>query len=164
MGELASNLGINWQLFIAQLVNFSILLYVLYRFAYKPVLKMLDDRTTKIEKGLQDAEASHKKLEQAAEREEIILLEARKHAKEIIDKADVQAQANRDELLVATKAESDRIIAQAQKVAEEQKVKLVHEVKAEVAELVAFAVEKIIDEKVNTQKDAQIINDALTKK
>lgn len=163
MGELASNLGINWQLFIAQLVNFSILLYVLYRFAYKPVLRMLDERTTKIEKGLADAEASHKKLEKASEREEEILVEAKKHAKEIIDKADVQAQANRDELLLATKEESEHIIAQAQKVAQEQQVKMVHEVKAEIAGLVAQAVEKVINEKITTQKDAQIINDALTK-
>jgi F-type H+-transporting ATPase subunit b len=164
MSELISSLGVDWRLFIAQLINFSILLFVLHRFAYKPVLKMLENRTEKIEKGLQDAEASQKKLEQAAKKEEELLIEAKKQAKEIIEKAQEQANLNRDEILVQTKKDSERIIAHAQKVSEEQKEKMVNEVKSEVAGLVAIALEKIIDEKMDSHKDMQIINNVLNAK
>ena len=51
MGELLSSLGIDLRLFLAQLINFSILLFVLFKFAYKPILNMMDERTEKIEKG-----------------------------------------------------------------------------------------------------------------
>ena len=60
--ELLSNLGINGKLLLAQIVNFFILLYILKRFAYKPILKVLDDRKEKIEKGLRDAENAKDKL------------------------------------------------------------------------------------------------------
>lgn len=161
MDELVSSLGIDIKLFIAQLVNFSILLFVLYRFAYKPVLKMLEDRTEKIEKGLADAEASNKKLEEAAEKEKEVLVEARKHAKEIIEKAEVQARANRDEIIATAKDESHRILEQAQKITDEQKAQMVHEVKSEVAQLVSVALEKVVDEKMNGEKDIAIINKAI---
>lgn len=158
MGELISSLGIDIKLFIAQLINFGILLFVLYRFAYKPVLKMLEDRTEKIEKGLADAEASTKKLEEIAQKEKDVLVEARKQAKEIIEKAEVQARVNRDEIIAVAKDESQRILDQAQKITNEQKVHMVNEVKSEVAQLVAIALEKVIDEKMDPAKDQAIIN------
>jgi len=56
MEELISTFHIEWQLIIAQLVNFAIVLFVLWKFAYNPILKTLNDRTKKIEKGVKDAE------------------------------------------------------------------------------------------------------------
>ncbi|PID52789.1 MAG: ATP synthase F0 subunit B [Candidatus Moraniibacteriota bacterium] len=161
MNELISSLGIDMKLFGAQLINFAILLFVLYKFAYKPVLKMLDDRTEKIEKGLKDAEASSKKLEEMTEREKEILVEAKKQAKEIIEKAEEQARINRDEIVAHAKEESDRIIENAQNIAQEQKQKMIGEVKLEVADLVAVALEKVVDEKMNAEKDVAIINEVL---
>ena len=50
MSELFSKLGIDWKLLIAQIINFLVLLFVLYKFAYRPILSMLEKRTKKIEK------------------------------------------------------------------------------------------------------------------
>jgi F-type H+-transporting ATPase subunit b len=158
MGELLSSLGINWQLFVAQLVNFSILLYVLYRFVYTPVLRMLDERSQKIEQGLKDAEASHKKLEEITQKEKAVLIEAKKEAKAIIEKADEQSQINRDEIVAAAKEESEKMLQRAQKMIDEQKAQMVSEVKADIASLVSLAVEKVIDEKMDPEKDRVIID------
>jgi F-type H+-transporting ATPase subunit b len=158
MSELLASLGIDWKLFLAQIVNFSILLFVLYKFAYRPVLKMLDDRTDKIEKGLADAEKSQKKLKEIETKEKEVLIEAKKQAKDIIKKAQEQAQANKEELVVVAREESDRIVQKAKKVAGEEKDKMVAEVKSEISELIVVAVEKIIDEKLDDVKDAQIID------
>ena len=162
MGELLMSLGIDWKLFIAQLVNFSILLFILYKFAYKPVLKMLDDRTGKIEKGLADAEESGKKLKEIEEKEKEVLVEAKKQAKEILKKADEQAQVNKEELVKIAQEESDKIVEKAKKVAGEEKERMVADVKSEISVLVATAVEKIVDEKMNDTKDAQIINEVIS--
>ena len=158
MSELLVSLGIDWKLFLAQIVNFSILLFVLYKFAYRPVLKMLDDRTDKIEKGLADAEKSQKKLKEIEEKEKEVLIDAKKQAKEIIKKAEEQAQVNKEELIVTAREESDKITEKAKKVAGEEKDKMVAEVKMEISELIAVAVEKIVDEKLDGAKDAQIID------
>ena len=63
MGDLISQLGIDAKLLIAQVINFVVLLVVLYAFAYKPILKMLHKRTEKIEAGSKNAE----KVEQAGD-------------------------------------------------------------------------------------------------
>ncbi|XLQ19849.1 MAG: F0F1 ATP synthase subunit B [Candidatus Moraniibacteriota bacterium] len=162
MNELLTSLGIDWRLFSAQLINFSILLLILYKFAYAPVLKMLDDRAGKIEKGLADAEKSQKKLKEIEKKEKKVLVEAKKQAKEILKKAEDQAQANKEELTKIAQKESDKIVEKAKKVASEEKDKMVADVKSEISVLVATAVEKIVDEKINDTKDAQIINDVIS--
>lgn len=155
-------MGIDWKLFIAQLINFGVLLFILYKFAYKPVLKMLDDRTDRIEKGLADAEKSGKKLKEIEEKEREVLVEAKKQAKDIIKKAEDQAEVNKVELLKTAQVESDKIIEKAKKVAGEEKDKMMVDVKGEIATLVAVAVEKIIDEKMNDDKDAKIVKEVIS--
>ena len=87
MSELLSKLGIDWKLLIAQIINFLVLLFVLWKFAYGPILAILDKRTKKIEQGLKDAEASRKKLADSEERQKEILKMARTEGKEIVEKA-----------------------------------------------------------------------------
>ncbi len=74
--ELFSALGINLKILIAQFINFSIFFFVLYKFAYKPMLKFLDDRKQKIEKGLNDAEKANNKLIELEEKEKEIIAQA----------------------------------------------------------------------------------------
>jgi F-type H+-transporting ATPase subunit b len=82
--EALANLGIDWKLLVAQVVNFAVVLLVLKRFAYQPMLKLLDERTAKIEKGLADAENAGKKLSEIEIQEKAILMEARTEAKRIL--------------------------------------------------------------------------------
>ena len=159
--ELLNNLGINGKLLIAQIINFLILLYVLYKFAYGPVLKMLDERTKKIEKGLKDAEDSHKKLAEISEKESTVLVEARKQAQEIIKKAEESASSQAQEIMNASKEQSQKMLETAQKQIEQEKTKILSEVRAEVAGLVMMATEKIIDEKLDATKDAALIKKAI---
>ena len=58
-------LGIDGRILLAQLFNFAILVFILWRFAYKPVLNILEERRLKVEKSLDDAEAATKRLKQA---------------------------------------------------------------------------------------------------
>ena len=87
--EILNQIGIDGKLLLAQAVNFLILLFLLHRFAYKPMLAFLEKRSDRIEKGLRDAEEAEKRLVQAAENEEKVLAKAREEAKKII--ADARA-------------------------------------------------------------------------
>jgi F-type H+-transporting ATPase subunit b len=159
--ELLNNLGINGKLLLAQIVNFVILLFVLYKFAYGPVLKMLEERTEKIEKGLKDAEASHKKLAEISEKEAAVLVEARKKAQEIIKKAEDSAVTQAQAIVTVAKEQTEKMLATAQKQIEQEKEKILLEVKSEVANLVVMATEKIIHEKLDMQKDQELISQSI---
>lgn len=88
--EALANLGIDWKLLLAQVVDFVIVLLVLKRFAYQPMLKLLDERTAKIEKGLADAEHAGQKLSEIETKEDIA--EARTEAKRILAETDEVAK------------------------------------------------------------------------
>jgi len=157
MQELISTFHIDWKLIIAQLVNFAIVLFVLYKFAYGPILKMMEERTEKIEKGILDAENAGAKLTEIAEKEKAVLIEARKQAQEIVASAEVVAAKNKEELIVAVKEQSEKILADAEKKIEMEKNKMMQEVKGQIASLVISATGKIIDEKLDMEKDRAII-------
>lgn len=159
--ELLNNLGINGKLLLAQIVNFLVLLFVLYKFAYGPVLKILNERTSKIEKGLKDAEDAQKKLIEITEKERAVLVKARKQAQEIIAKAEEVAVKNKEEIIITAKEQSEKILADSAKKIETEKVLMFQEVKKQVAELVIAATGKIIDEKIDSQKDKEIIEKAI---
>lgn len=159
--ELLHNLGIDWKLLLAQIVNFLVLLFVLYKFAYGPVLKLLNERTSKIEKGLKDAEDAGKKLSEMAEKEKEVLVEARKEAQEIITKAEAVAVKSKDEIMANAKQQSEKVFADAQKKIETERDKMMEDVKKQVAELVAMAAEKVIGEKIDDKKDRELIEKAI---
>ena len=159
--ELLGNLGINGKLLVAQIINFLILLFVLYKFAYGPILKMLEERTNKIEKGLKDADESHKKLAEIVQKEKEVMAEARKEAQAIIVKAEEQAKKNKEDIITESKTQSEKILADAQKKIEEEKNKMLVEVKGEIANLVVLATEKMIGEKMDTAKDKELIEKSI---
>ena len=161
MGELISTFHIDIKLILAQAVNFVIVLVVLYKFAYKPILKAMNERTEKIEKGIEDAKEANKKLLETEEREKEVLGKARKEAQAIIESADKTAQKNKEELLDEAKKKSEEIVANTQKQLEEEKRKMMSEVKSEIAELVVAATGKVIDEKMDSAKDKELIGKAI---
>lgn len=161
MEELVKTFHIDWKLIVAQMVNFAIVLFVLYKFAYGPIMKMMDERTKKIDKGLKDAEESHKKLAEIAEKEKEVLVEARKQAQEIVTKAEAVAVRSKDEIIADSKVQAVKILEDAAKKIEQEKNQMLSEVKAQVAELVVAATGKVIDEKMDGEKDKELIEKAI---
>jgi len=96
MEELVKTFHIEANLLAAQIVNFVIVLLVLYKFAYGPILKTLNDRTKKIEKGLKDAEESQKKLQEITQKEKEVMTDAKKEAQTIIKKSEEEAKKAKD--------------------------------------------------------------------
>lgn len=85
--EILNNFGFEPILFLAQIVNFLIIFWVLKRFMYKPVLKLLDERRKKIEDGLKHAEEAEIKFAESVKKEEEILKKAQSEAKKMLDEA-----------------------------------------------------------------------------
>jgi F-type H+-transporting ATPase subunit b len=161
MEGLISTFHIQWQLLAAQMVNFAIVVFVLWRFAYKPILKTLNERTSKIEKGVKDAEEAKKKLEEVSLEEKEILKKAKIEAQEILKKAEDSAKKEAENISVEAKKQTEKMIADAQKSIEQEKGKMIAEVKSEIAGLVVAATEKIIGEKMDEKKDKELIEEII---
>ncbi len=161
MDELIKTFHIELNLLFAQVVNFSIVLFVLYRFAYRPILKTLNSRTEKIEKGMRDAGEAGKKLEEITEKEKEVLSNAKKEACEIIKNAEEQARINAENIALETKKQNEKLILATKKQIEQEKNKMLTEVKGEIVNLVILATEKIIDEKLDRNKDMELIEKAI---
>jgi F-type H+-transporting ATPase subunit b len=157
MEELVKTFHIDVKLIIAQLINFAIVFGVLYKFAYKPVLKMLNDRTDTIKKSLDDAQAIEERLKATEVDRKSIVAEARREATEIMEKAKQAADAKREEMIVKAKNEIGVIIDKEKETIRAEKGEALKAIRAEVAELVALSVEKLLDEKMTKKEDKELI-------
>jgi F-type H+-transporting ATPase subunit b len=165
MSELFSQLGIEWKIIIAQIINFAILLTVLKIFAYKPIMKILNERRDKIIKDKENSEKIGKELEKISDEREKVLAGARKNSEEIIKKAEINSNEIKEKSLVEAKNEIEKLKISSEKEISENKAKLKDNVRKEIGAVVANAIEKsvgdILDEKTKKQvfeKSLQEIN------
>lgn len=159
--EALANLGIDWKLFVAQAVNFLVLLFVLRRYAYRPMLEFLEKRSERIEQGLKDAEVAQMKLAEMEIQEKKVLAAARDEARIIISTAEVSAKKRDDLRLLETEAKTKRFLDEAMVKIEEEKKRMLLEVRQEIAEVVVLSVEKILGEKVDAVKEKELIEKTL---
>lgn len=161
MDQLISTFHIELKLLIAQAVNFAIVLFVLYKFAYGPILKALNARTRKIEKGIKDAEEAKKKLEEVSVSEKEILTKARKEAQEIVRKAEESAKHEAAGIVEEARTQTEKMTMQAKAQIAQEKEKAVSEIKGELSGLIAQAAGRIIGEKLDGEKDKEMIDKAI---
>lgn len=148
MESLVSTFHIDIKLLIAQIVNFAIVFGVLYFFALKPLLKTMQDRTKKIEKGIDDAKRIEEKLARTEEEYAKEIAKAKKEANLILQKADEKAEEKRKELINKTKEEIGQIINQEKAKMQAEKAQTLKEIKKEIADLVIVSIEKVLDKKL----------------
>lgn len=161
--SVAGMFGLNLKLFIAQLINFGIVLFVLWKWVFKPVSKALTERTNKIEKSLQEAKQISEEKQTFDTWKNAEMGKVRIEAAQIMTQAKSEAESMRQKLIEQTKQEQGKIILQTQAKLEEEKQKAVAEVKLQIADMVVGATEKILRQKLDEKKDKELIKQALQK-
>lgn len=160
--DVLAKLGVDWKLLLAQAVNFAVLFWVLRRYAYRPMLDFLEQRTARIERGLKDAEAATVKLGEVAAKEEAVLMEARKEAKVMLQTAEISAKKRDAEQALETEAKVKRMLLEAEEKIREEKDNMMNAAKEEIGALVMLSVEKILREKLDAKTDAALIDKKLS--
>src|SRR5215472_15622187 len=89
--QIATTFGVDWPHLIAQIISFSIVCFLLHRFAYKPVLKTLDQRRTKIAQDVADRQTIKHELEEAEAERRRIMVQADAKANRVIEEAHAAA-------------------------------------------------------------------------
>ena len=154
-------LGINWKLFVAQLVNFGIVLFVLWKWVFKPVSSGLEARTAKIEKSLHDATDIEQAKKEFEDWKSGAMSTARSEAAQIVSNAKTEAQVVKKEILDEAKADQEKVIAQARDAIEQEKLQAITDIKTEAADLVVAATQKILGQKLDSAKDKELIKQSL---
>jgi F-type H+-transporting ATPase subunit b len=165
--ESASNqglfqaLGLNLQLFIEQGVAFLLLVFILGKFVYPALMKAIDDRRAAIEAGLAEAKESQEALEKAEAKVSELLEDARKEADDILARTHQEAASMVADAENKAKARAEQIVADARQQLSVDVSKAREELKKDTVELVALATERIIGEKLDAHKDADLVRKAL---
>lgn len=157
MDSLIETFHIDWKLFLAQIVNFAIVFGVLYWFAFKPLAKVMAERSKKIEKGLDDAKKIEEQLAMTKAEFNKSISEAKKQSVLILEKAAADADAKKAATVARAKEEIGQIINQEKQKMQTEKAQTLKEIKREVADLVVLSVEKILAKKFDKKEDLEMI-------
>jgi F-type H+-transporting ATPase subunit b len=144
MTELFAAFGLDWKLLLIQALNFGILLAVLWKFLYTPVLKMIDERREKIAEGVQKAEAADRRLADANEEGKGIVASAGKEAEGLVASARGRADQEAGEIAKRAQERADQLLADATARAEEAKRQALLAGEKEIARAAMLAAEKIL--------------------
>ncbi len=136
----------------AQVVNFLILLFILKKFLYGPILKILENRKKTIEQSLKNAEEIELQLQKTKEQSEKIIADTLKEAQKILDQTkEVAAQ-----MIADTNKDAEQILLQAQedgkKIIELQKVQMMEQLKGNLSGIVELGLEKVWGRKINAEQ------------
>ncbi|MFA5927452.1 MAG: F0F1 ATP synthase subunit B [Patescibacteria group bacterium] len=148
--------AVNIKGLLAQIINFGIILFLLSKFAYKPILAMMENRSRTIEEGLKNSEEAKTRLEKAAQESEKIREKAYTEAKQIT--SETKEAAAKEAAAIVTKAETQasNILKAAENEATTMKTKALSGAKTEIAHLVMLAVEKIVGDKLNLETKEEL--------
>ena len=157
-------MGINLPGLITQLISFAILVFLLTRFLYKPVVKLLDERAEKIKKGLSDAETASKGAEEAASRIEKELSQARLEGKKLVETAREASNQLREDEKEKISVEISQMMEKAKKEINSERDSAILELKNRFGELVVDAAGKVIEKEIDEKSHSELITKALEEK
>jgi len=149
-------LGINWGLLIAQIFNVVLLVWLLTRFLYKPVLNMFNERTSRIQESLRDAEQVKEQLARAKQDYDAELARARQEAAGILSQAQERAKVQEQEIIAQARQEAEHIRTEAREQAVQERDQLLRDLKSQVAELVTKTATRVLGEELKSNHDRLI--------
>lgn len=152
-------LGINIYALIAQLVAFFLLLFVLWKFAFPPLMKTLDERQNTIREGVQNAERASQQLKDAEKRVEALMNEARLESQKVIASATQAAERLKADIEHQAQQRGREIEAQAAKRIEQQIAQAKAELRAHVADLSIAAAERVIGQSLDTATNRRLVDE-----
>ncbi len=148
-------------LFIWTIVTFLVLLALLAKFAWRPLLQALESRQERIRKSLEDAERARQELERLQQESAKILQQARIEAESIVTQTRADAERLREELKQKAKDEADNILRNAQQQIQLQTRQAIQQIRHEVADIAVLLASKLIERNIAKEDNARLIDDTL---
>ncbi len=161
MGDMVDSLGISWQALAVNLVNFGLLFLILAKFAYRPIMNMLDERTEKIKEGLEKSEQAEKRAADIDAEAKQALDAARKEGQALIAQATETANKHGETLKEQAKKEAEALIERARAEIQLERDQAISQLRTEFADITILAAEKVINESMDKDKHRKVIDEIL---
>lgn len=161
MGAFFTSFGVNVPSLIAQVVNFLILLGLLYMFAYKPVMRMLDERSRRIKESIEQTELIKQQAQQAEEETKKRIAAASHEGQEIINRAAKTGEEMRQKTLQDAKEASETLLQKARGEIQAERDEAIDSVRREFADLTILAAEKVIERSLDKKAHRELIDKVL---
>ena len=152
--------GFNAWLFFSQIISFCIVAFLLQKFAYKPILTVLEERRKRIADGLANAEKIKQQLAESEQRYQEILTKANAEAQKMIDEARASAAAVKDRETQRAISEAEQILTKAREAAALEHTKMLGELKREVGRLVIGTTAKVTGKVLNADDQKRLSEEA----
>jgi F-type H+-transporting ATPase subunit b len=159
LGAATAHTGINWGDILFQLFIFIVLLALLKKFAWGPLMGIMDEREKHVANEITAAENSRLEAKKLLEEQRSLLKEARTEAQGLIENAKKQGDIQREEIIVVARSEAERIKESAKLEIEQQKEKAVAAIREQVASLSVLIASKVIEKELSAADQDKLIND-----
>ncbi|MGE3271667.1 MAG: F0F1 ATP synthase subunit B [Chloroflexota bacterium] len=159
--DVLTTLGIDGPAFLWHTLNFAVLIFLLTKFLYKPVVGMLDERARRIEESLAAAERAQADVARADREREELLTTTRREIQEMMTTAQQVADRIQSDARTSAQAEAQRIVETARQEAEAERAQAMAELRREVASLAVMAAERVISRSLDDQAHRQLVDEFL---
>lgn len=161
MERLFSGLGINWATLLAQIVNFGILFALLYFFAFKRILKILDERTHKVKESIAQTEYIRQQAAQAEEESKKKIEAASREGQEIVSRAVKAGDEVRVQAQAQARQDGEALINRARGEIQQERDEAIGELRREFADLTITAAERVIEKTLDKKAHRELIEKTL---
>lgn len=160
MSGILEQFGINGPLLLAQIVNFALLLFVLQRFLYRPLVKFLDERRTTIAKSLTRAKEVDEAYAKTTALRDEVLAQARREAEAIVKKAAADARVKAEDILEEAAVLQQRLMADARASIEAEREAAMAKLRDEIADIIVAATAKLLEREFRPDDEARLLKTA----
>lgn len=162
MERLIESLGLDFWAFLWQLAAFLVLLFILRRFAFGPVSRILDERASRIRSSIETAERVQREMAEMEQRSRQMLEQSRRESQTIVQQAQQAADRMNATAQDEARRRANEIVAHAQVEIDRAKRDAVEDLRREVADLAIIAASRVVRRELDPKTHYQIINDVLS--
>ena len=149
---IVATFGIDWPMLIAQAINFLIVAFVIWKFAFKNILSTMKEREKEIADSLRNADKIKLELEETEKQQQETLQEASLEAKKTISIAQEQAKAFIEEQKEDARRQAEEIISKAKLAMEQERERVLREAREEIASLVVLTTSKVLSKDLSEEE------------
>jgi len=154
-------LNTEWGLMVWTLITFGIAVFILWKFAFGPLQKIIDERRTGIQESMDVAEETRAEARRLLDEYRATLAKVRSEAKEILERSRTTGEHAKAEIMAEARAQSERVLVQAHEQIERDTQAAIRELRGQIAELTALATEKVAASSLTAADQQRLIDEAL---
>ncbi len=150
-----------WGLMVWTLITFGVSVFILWKFAFGPLQRIIDERRARVQESMDAAEQTHAEAQRLLDEYRQTLTQVRAEAQEILERSRAAGDKAREELTGEARQQAERIVAEAHRQIERDKNAALRDLRGQIADLTALATEKVTMRSLDSDDQRRLIDEAL---